>query len=241
VNFWKELIECDGAIIPPEKAQRHEGTAANRAKLLLLLPTCIIIVNNIIVINNQREIGHMPPTNKPLKKVDLIIHPARFRILQALTGEALTTHEIAERLPDVPKSSIYRHLKLLLEGEVLAVGQTRLVNGIQEKAYRLTAVPHVSAEDVAGLSGEEHLNYFTVYLLTLLRGFADYVQRAEAKGPLDLYADRVGYSEAIFYASPEELEHMGEQLQEMLHTLRQNEPGNDRAKHKLAIISHPNE
>ena len=68
-----------------------------------------------------------------LDKVELIIHPVRLRIMQAMGAEKLTTQEIAERLPDVPKSSLYRHLKLLLEGEMIGLAETRLVHGIQER------------------------------------------------------------------------------------------------------------
>lgn len=178
----------------------------------------------------------MSSQNDLPSKIDLILHPVRFRILQSLTRETLTTQEIADRLPDVAKSSIYRHLKLLLAGEMVAIVEKRLVNGIQEKVYTLTAVPRLSAEDVLNLSSQEHLHYFTVYLMTLLRGFADYLQTGD---PPDLLADKTGYSEAIFFANDEELTQFKEQMQTILQSLAENGAGNGRHKHKFAIISHP--
>ncbi|MCA9994758.1 MAG: helix-turn-helix domain-containing protein, partial [Anaerolineales bacterium] len=56
-----------------------------------------------------------------LRKIELVIHPVRFQILRALGTDALTTQEISDRLPDTPKSSIYRHLKLLLEHNLIVL------------------------------------------------------------------------------------------------------------------------
>ena len=92
-----------------------------------------------------------------LTKADLILHPVRLRILQTLAGDELTTQEIADRLGDIPKSSIYRHVKLLLAEGMVAVAAARLVNGIQEKTYRLAQRPFVNAEEIAGATAEQHL------------------------------------------------------------------------------------
>lgn len=175
-----------------------------------------------------------------MKKADLILHPVRFRILQALPGETLTTQEIADRLLDVPKSSIYRHLKLLLEGDMIAVAEAQLVNGIQEKTYKLAQPAHLSADDVANLSAAEHVQFFTTYMMNVLREFADYVEKTEAEmGSLDLLADKVGYTEALFYASPEELDTLHAAVNAAFAKIAANGPGNGRVRRKFAFISHP--
>ena len=175
-----------------------------------------------------------------MRKIDLIIHPVRFRILRALDRETLTTQEISDRLPDVPTSSIYRHLKLLLEGGVVEVADTRLVKGIQEKTYRLGQTAVLNAGDVAMLTAEEHVGYFTTFLLTLLHDFGAYVEAAEvANGVIDMLADRAGYREAAFYATPQELDVALAAVNEALLPLIKNEPGNGRRRYKLATILHP--
>lgn len=174
------------------------------------------------------------------KKVDLIIHPVRFRILQILTTEKLTTQEIAGWLSDIPKSSIYRHLKKLLDAELVSVAETRLVKGIQEKTYQLAQRPYLSADDMAGLMADDHLRYFTTYLLTVLRGFADYLTTAESDGgEIDLLADRVGYTEVRFFANNSEFDEFQATINEAVLKLMNNEEGNGRRKHKIALITHP--
>lgn len=175
-----------------------------------------------------------------LKKVDLILHPVRFRILRLLGSDSLTTQQISDRLTDVPKSSIYRHLKLLLEGGVVDVAETRLVHGIQEKRYQLVQPTHLEAADMAGLSADEHIQYFTAYVMTLLQDFSYYLKDAEtAASGIDMMADRVGYTEVILQASPAELDVFLEEINEAVRKLLNNEPGPDRRPFKLAVITHP--
>jgi DNA-binding transcriptional ArsR family regulator len=172
----------------------------------------------------------------PPGKADLILHPARFQIMQALSGQELTTQEIAGLVPSVPKSSIYRHLRILLEANLVEIATTQRVRGVEEKVYRLVQRPYVGPADMAGLSKEEHLRHFTAYVTTLMQGFADYL---EASGELDPLADRTGYTEAIIYVNTKELDTLGESLNEAIHPFLGNGPGKDRHKHKLALITHP--
>jgi DNA-binding transcriptional ArsR family regulator len=67
----------------------------------------------------------VPYTDLIGERIDLILHPVRFRILEKLVGERLTTAKIAGQLSDVPKSSIYRPIRLLLEEGMIAVDDTR--------------------------------------------------------------------------------------------------------------------
>lgn len=172
-------------------------------------------------------------------RIDAIMHPARFRILQALMGESLTTQELDDRLPDVPKSSIYRHLRVLLEADLIAVDGTRLVKGIQEKSYRLEQLPRLSQEDMEGLTAADHLRYFTFYAMTLLGSFSDYLNMAGDGASIDFHADRAGYTEAAFWATNEELDAFGAALNTALLKLLENQPGHGRHKHKIAVMSHP--
>ncbi|WP_420630256.1 helix-turn-helix domain-containing protein [Candidatus Leptofilum sp.] len=171
-----------------------------------------------------------------MRKIELVIHPVRFQILQALGTETLTTQEIADRLPGTPKSSIYRHLKLLLDHALIVVADTRLVNGIQEKTYRLDQPTHLGPEDMASLSTDDHIRFFTTYALTLVQDYSRYVTENE---PIDMVADRTGYTEVTFYATNTELDSFQHAINTALLRLLGNEPGNGRTRRKLAIVSQP--
>ena len=140
-------------------------------------------------------------------------------------------------MPDVPKSSIYRHLKLLLEGGLIAVMETRPINGIEEKVYALIAAPRVSdPADMAGLSHEEHLHYFTAFVTELLQSYMLYLEQTPQ---VDMGADRVGYTTVQFYATPEEVDAFSLALNTALLPLLRHGPGDGRALRKLAVVTHP--
>jgi DNA-binding transcriptional ArsR family regulator len=179
-------------------------------------------------------------TRQILHKIELIIHPVRFRILRAIDKESLTTQEIANRLADVPKSSIYRHLKLLLKNDLIMVADSRLVNGIQEKTYRLDQPARLGAEEMKGISANDHIRYFTTYALTLVQDYADYVTAVFAQNnALDMLSDRTGYTEVSFYATSAELDTFQAEINAALLKLLANKVGNVRQRRKLAIISQP--
>ena len=169
-------------------------------------------------------------------RADLVIHSVRFRILQTLMVEEQSTKEIALRLKDVPASSLYRHLKILLEAGYINVAETRLVQGIQEKVYRLVRSPRLGQADLMEVTHEDHLRYFTIYVMTLLQGFADYL---DASPKLDFLADNSGYTEAIIWASPQEFADFTGTINRALLPLLHNQAGSQKAKQKIAIVTHP--
>jgi DNA-binding transcriptional ArsR family regulator len=172
-------------------------------------------------------------------KIDLIIHPVRLRILQAVGSERLTTQDLADRLADIPKSSIYRHIKLLLDGGYLAVSDTRPVRGVLEKVYAIAQRPHIGPEDVGNLSAEQHLQYFNVFLMTLQQAFGSYLVQAEQGGAIDFVADRAGYTEVSFHASQDELDQFVGTVNQALMSLLQNKAAPDRRRQTFSTITHP--
>jgi DNA-binding transcriptional ArsR family regulator len=169
-----------------------------------------------------------------ISKAELIIHPIRIRIVRTLLFKPQTTQELAEQLPDVPKSSLYRHLRLLLEGELIGIAEARLVQGIQEKVYELVQMPQLSREEMAAISAEEHLRYFTTFMAILLQGFADYLTADP-----DFHSDVVGYNEVEVWATPEEFGKFTQKINAAILPLLRQEEGNGRKQYKLATVVYP--
>lgn len=174
-----------------------------------------------------------------MNRVDLILHPVRFRILETLIGESLTTQAIAERLPDVPKSTIYRHVKLLLESDMIAVDEMHPVRGAVEKSYRLNQPLRLGPEELAEMTPEEHVHTFRTYVMTLVQGYSNFVHSAADGGRLDMVAHRVGYTEISLFATTAELDEAFAALNRAFYRLAQNPPGEGRHKHKFVVITHP--
>lgn len=171
-----------------------------------------------------------------MNKADLILHPARLQILQALAARPMNTQELAERLEGVPKSSIYRHLRALLDGGLVEVAETRPVKGTLEKYYRLGQSPHLGQADLAGFSQEDHLRYFAMFLASQLQGFSGYLK---ANPALDLLSDRVGYTQAILSVNPEQLDGLLAGIQKLVAECAAQTPLEGSHQHNISFITYP--
>src|SRR5687768_7910305 len=68
----------------------------------------------------------------------IVADPMRLRILELLRQQPRTVKELAVLL-DVARTRLYYHVKLLLEHDLIVVDDTRVVSGITESRYRVTA------------------------------------------------------------------------------------------------------
>jgi len=172
----------------------------------------------------------------PSEKADLIIHPVRLRILQLLGREPLTASKLDHLMPDVAKSSLYRHIRKLLDGGFIEIAETHPVKGTPENTYRLLQAPHITVEDVQQMTKEDHLHYFSSYVAGLVQSFKAYL---DSQDTLDLLADRAGYSEILFYANTDEFDALFIPLRDQLSQISQQPPQPGRRLRKLVLINHP--
>ncbi|MEU6412692.1 helix-turn-helix domain-containing protein [Microbispora sp. NPDC046933] len=168
---------------------------------------------------------------------ELLLHPIRLRIVQALLGERmLTTADLRAELPDVPPATLYRQVAALVEGEVLEIAEERKVRGTFERTYRLrTANANVSAEEAAGLGAEEHRQAFMTFVALLLADFDRYLSRDE----IDMGRDGVGFRQAAMYLSDEEFLDFLRDLKEVLVPRLANQPAPGRTRRLLSTIVMP--
>ena len=134
---------------------------------------------------------------------DLLIHPIRLRIIQALLGDReLTTADLRTELTDVPAATLYRQIATLYEAGVLEVVDERKVRGTFERTYRLSPTTlSVNADEAATMTPEQHGKAFLTFVAGLLGDFDRYL----AGGDVDLRRDQVGYRHNAVYLSDEEV------------------------------------
>ena len=180
--------------------------------------------------------------------MDLTLHPVRMRILMLLAGsEGLTQQQMSDRMSDIPQATLYRHISRLFQGKLLSVVEERQVRGTVEKMYALNTgsdMQLISPEEAAAaanrLSKEEHLRYFTTFLLTVLDDFSHYLNRRET-GKLDLAADGVGYHKLTLFLSDEEFSAFALALNQALEPFMKMENTEGRRKRIFSTIMMPYE
>src|SRR5687767_9335525 len=110
---------------------------------------------------------------------DLLLHPVRLRVLQALLdGRALTTAQIGAHLPDVATATLYRHVHTLVEAGVLEVVGEQRVRGAVERTYRLNGpAAELDADALAAMTPDDHRRAFIAFVASLLADFDRYLER----------------------------------------------------------------
>ncbi len=74
---------------------------------------------------------------------EIMLNPVRLRIIQQLAVNAnMTAAVLCEKINDVPRTTLYRHINVLLENDILLVVSEKKVRGSLERTLALN-VPEI--------------------------------------------------------------------------------------------------
>ncbi|MGZ0151805.1 helix-turn-helix domain-containing protein [Kribbella sp. WER1] len=171
--------------------------------------------------------------------LELLGHPVRLRIVHALRGgRELTTAELGERIADVSKATLYRHVELLAEGGILEVAEERRVRGAVERRFRLRQErASITPEQLEQLTPQDHQRGFAAAMAALLAEFTAYTDRESA----DPIADLVGYRQHAVWLTDAELRQLIEGMRAAILPVLSNEATPERSRYLLSPILFPAE
>ncbi len=175
--------------------------------------------------------------NATMPFLDVLLHPARMRVVQALLdGSVLTTTQLRAALPDVPAASLYRHITTLLEAGVLEVVGEKRVRGAVERSFRLH-LPHagVTADQARTLSTDDHRRAFTAFCAMLMADFDRYLA---APGG-DVVDDGVAFTQAALWLTADEFAQMRSELAAVITSRIDNGPSENRVKRLISTVLMP--
>lgn len=169
--------------------------------------------------------------------LELLAHPVRLRIVQAMAGgRVVTTAELCDRISDVHKATVYRHVGLLADAGILEVDGEHRVRGAVERRYRLRGERVVvDAGTVASMSPQDHRRAFAAAMAALIAEFNVYLGQDHA----DPVADLVGYRQHVVWLSQDERAAMIDLLRAAIVPNLRNEPAPHRTPHLLSPILFP--
>ena len=171
-----------------------------------------------------------------MKGRDLLLHPIRLRIVQALVGQPTTPLQLKERLGDVAQATLYRHLNQLADGGLIEVVHERPARGGVERTYAVVgSAVSLGPEELAKATETDHFRYFATFLGTLLTDFAAYLDSSE----LDLAADRVGYRQVALWLTDSEFDALAAEMAAAIEERITNEPTAERRRRLLSTVLMP--
>ncbi|ADB35224.1 hypothetical protein Kfla_6221 [Kribbella flavida DSM 17836] len=174
--------------------------------------------------------GQMPATSS---LVDLLHHPLRWRITQLLIGRSLTTRELAELLPDVATTTLYRQVGILVKAGVLMVTAEHQVRGAVERTYTLNT--QAGDADHDGVDADRLRTMFTVFVAGVGGHLDQYLEREQ----IDPLADGIAFRQTALNLSDEELAEFLTAFGEFLAPYVAHSPAPDRTRRVLSTILIP--
>ena len=172
-----------------------------------------------------------------MARLNLLLHPVRMRLVNALAGgRSLTTAALCDRLPDLPKATVYRQVELLRRGGIFEVERERRVRGAVERTYRLgRRGALVAPEEARVMTLEDHRRGFTAALAALIGEFNLYLDRNGA----DPTADEVSYKQFTLWLTPAERSRLIHQFGRLLLAGMKNLSSPGRAPYHASTIFFP--
>lgn len=176
---------------------------------------------------------------RSVDSLELLLHPVRMRVVHAMSGgRTRTTSDLCAQLPDVPKTTLYRHVGLLVDGGVLEVADEQRVHGAVERHYRLRQDrTKVDLDAAKRMTLDDHREAFAGAMAALLAEFNAYLDR---DGTIPA-ADGVGYRQGMLWLDHDELLELVEVLQTAFIARGSNEPAPGRRPYLLSAIFFPTE
>ncbi|MFI7615703.1 helix-turn-helix domain-containing protein [Nonomuraea terrae] len=164
-----------------------------------------------------------------------VLHPVRIRVIQIVALGPRTGTQLRQALPDVPYSSLYRHIRWLVDADVMRVTGERKVRGAVEHTYELDKDAVQAALPDMPVSAADHGQAMTAFMTGLLAQVHSYL----ASAPEDPVADGLLYTLAPLWVNEEEVARIHTVMRELVESLRDNGPGPDRRQLMLGVVAIP--
>ena len=160
------------------------------------------------------------------------MNATRQRIIQTIMiKKEATSAEIGEELPDIPRASLYRHIKVLLDAKIITVVKEEFKRGSMEKTYA------ISSQRPYGDTREEYNSLIQTALMGLQGEFHRYFNGENPDPQRDLLT--VG-SVSMMMSDVEMMEFL-KAYSELIQRYMANKPAADRRLRKISIVVSPNE
>jgi hypothetical protein len=168
--------------------------------------------------------------------MELLLHPVRTRIVAEFAGRHRTVRELGAALPDVPQTTLYRQVGVLVDGGVLEVVDQRPTDGPDERVYGIVdGAGRVPPAEVDRLPPADHMRYFSAYVASLVDALSRYVHSQDARPS----ADGLAYHRVTVHLSDAERAEFAERIGRLVAEALAVPPDPSRRRYHLASVVVP--
>lgn len=175
----------------------------------------------------------------PTEKFDLFLHPIRLQIITALSAGDTSAKELAKSLPDIPQTTLYRHINLLIEGGILEVVDEIPQRGTVERILGFKAPPTLTPEDLRGLNKEEYQQAFSVIMSGLMNDAMSYINHVPEGEEIDLLAAGFNFNKVRLNLSDREYLELNQKMLNLMIEATQKKPNPERRQRVFSFLFIP--
>jgi len=160
------------------------------------------------------------------------MNPIRMRIMQYLyVHEKATAGNLVEFISDVPRTTLYRHIKLLLENDILKVVSESRIRGTVERTYSV---------NIEIITKENTLENATKNVFGFLMNIYSNFDRYYSNENCNPSKDKIFLNTMTLLMSDDEFNKLLTDLNALFMDHLNNKPSERRKVRNLSIISAPN-
>jgi DNA-binding transcriptional ArsR family regulator len=170
--------------------------------------------------------------------------PVRLQIVQEMSYQPRTVHEVAESL-GVPFTRLYYHIKMLEKHNIIRVVETRAMSGaVEEKYYQVTARQFIVDRSLLTTGANDESLGLDTFLTTMLEETHDDIRNSVRGGKIQLeelspHPDSMLVRRGIFRLSREQAQQFHVDLMALINRYLEIEARRDDPYYALSIALYP--
>ena len=159
-----------------------------------------------------------------------MLNPVRMRIIQELaTRESITATELCEKISDVSRTTMYRHINILLDNNILSVISEKKIRGSLERTLALN-IGEISKNNTLENASQNTLGF-------LMNKYARFHNYFSGENP-DPGKDKIFLNNSVMMMDDNEFDQFLSELRGLI--IKYNfEVANGRKTRDISIISSP--
>jgi DNA-binding transcriptional ArsR family regulator len=171
-------------------------------------------------------------------KGDILFHPVRLRIVQALFGgRRLSPRQLLAGVPGASIATLYRHLNRLVKAGIVRVVERRQARGATQRIYALAGqrAADISKSELGRMNRADLLRHFTTFVATLLQDYEHYLSQPS----FDIGDDGALVRQEAVYLTAAEARRAAAAIRDAVARNLRKAPGPTRRRYLVTTIMHP--
>lgn len=161
---------------------------------------------------------------------EIMLNPIRMRIIQELaSGQSITATELCEKISDIPRTTMYRHINILIDNNILSVVSEKKIRGSLERTLALN-IGEISKNNTLENASQNAFGF-------LMNRYARFLNYFSGENP-DPAKDKIFLNNSVLMMDDNEFDQFLSELRGLI--IKYNfEVTNGRKGRDISIISSP--